>query len=215
MLGCRDGERPARSTSARTRFFAPKLIRARSLRHRHSCAQDDDLAGKVATGGSIFSGFLFSVAWAIFLSALLMANIDCIVWGSTWSKHHITNCSYLNESDISVDRAPDALVAGDYFIPGILSSFGLILLNVVSWEAVVDEGSFGESAGACAKVWILCALIFLFAGFGLALWAIVTDFANNPHNWHAAGICTFIQTLLILISAFVFRFSRRSGDHAI
>ena len=74
------------------------------------------------------------MAWAIFLSALLMANIDCIVWGSTWSKHHITNCSYLNESDISVDRAPDALVAGDYFIPGILSSFGLILLNVVSWE---------------------------------------------------------------------------------
>ena len=33
--------------------------------------------------------------------------------------------------------------------------------------------------------------------------------------WHWGGINTFIQNLLILFAAFLFRFTRRSGEHAL
>jgi len=175
--------------------------------------QDDDAAGKVATIGSCGGGIIFAVGWYIFLGALFMAHTDCIVWSSL-SDRELVNCTAENRTWQNDVVAPEALRSGAYWAPGILASFGLVGLNLISWEAVVEEGSFGDGVVVCARLWILCSLVLLFGGLGTAIWCLVTDL-QTPKGWHAGGICTFIQTLLILVAAFVFRLVRRSGDHAI
>ena len=172
------------------------------------------MAGKIATIGSVGSGALFSVAWSLFIGALLVAHIDCIVWGGSWSERHLKNCTEHNHTVTHHEVAPDAFVSGAYWAPGILSSFGLIGLNLISWEAVVEEGSFGDGVVVCARVFTLGSLMLLFGGLGTALWCVITDF-QNQHAWHLAGIMTILQNVLIFLAAFIFRLSRRSGDHAI
>ena len=109
---------------------------------------------------------------------------------------------------------------------GILSSFGLVGLNAISWEAVVEEGGFGDGVNCMARVWTMASLVLLFSGLGTAIWALVDSFQFVPPGchpgdpaacnvWHTGAICTLIQTVLILLSAFIFRFSRRSGEHSI
>ena len=176
-------------------------------------AQDDDLAGRIASVGSVTSGTLFACGWYIFLGALLKARMDCIVWSSTVNKHFV-NCTAHNHTEIHGSIAPDALVSGASWAPGILTTFGLIGLNMISWEAVVEEGSFGESVVACARIWTMASLVFLFGGLGTAIWMACNAF-SVPHYWPWDGVCCLIQNILIVIAAFLFRASRRGGDHAI
>merc|ERR1719198_2289770 len=179
---------------------------------------DDDAAGKCATLGSITSGILFSTGWFLFFGALARAKTDCVVWGGSWTHLH----PHINCTEIEHNRsihfhggvAPDAFVSGAYWAPGILTTFGLIGLNVISWEAVVEEGSFGEGVAMCAKLWVMCSLILLFGGLGTGIWCFVSDF-QTPNAWHWGGVMTLAQTLIIFASAILFRASRRSGDHAI
>merc|ERR1712046_565047 len=175
---------------------------------------DDDTTAKIATVGSVGAGVLFAVAWYVFLGALLLAHMEGLVWSSFSDRHLKVNCSSGNSTWTNDERAPDALRSGAYRAPGLLSSFGLIGLNFISWEAVVEEGSFDNGVVACARVWVMASLVLLFSGLGTAIWCLVSDF-DTPHAWHTGGICTFVQTLLILASAFLFRLVRRSGDHAI
>ena len=178
--------------------------------------QDDDAAGKVASIGSVGSGILLSSAWALFWGTLWLAHKDCIVWQGSWAQRHIQNCTDVehNRSFHGRGVAPDNLITGAYWAPGILSTAGLLGLNAISWEAVVEEGAFGDGVVACARVWTMASLCLLFGGFGLAIWSFVTDM-QTPDAWHWGGVNTLIQNLLILFAAFLFRFVRRSGEHAI
>lgn len=161
------------------------------------------------------SGILFAAGWYMFFGAIIEAHVNCLVWGGSWSQRHVVNCTDANNSHPHHgDIAPDALVSGAYWGPGILSTFGLIGLNMISWEAVVEEGSFGEGAVVCARIWTMASLVLLFGGLGFAIWCFVTDF-QTANAWHSGGVMVLIQNLLILLSAFVFRFVRRSGDHSI
>jgi len=135
------------------------------------------------------------------------------VW-TDLSERHLVNCSAGNVTHTSSLRAPDALVSGAYWAPGLLSSFGLVGLNLISWEAV-SEDSFGDTrVVACARIWVMASLIFIFSGFGTAIWCLVTDL-NTPNGWHNAGVSTFVSNLLIMFAAFAFRLSRRSGEHSV
>jgi len=120
----------------------------------------------------------------------------------------------MNRTVHSDSRAPDALVSGAYWAPGILTTFGLVGLNAISWEAVTEDGQFGDGVVVCARVWTMSSLILLFSGLGISIWCMVDAYVT-PHSWTAGGLCTFLQNLLILIAAFVFRFVRRSGENAI
>ena len=175
--------------------------------------QDDDVSGRVASVGSVVSGCLFAAGWYIFLGALLLARTDCIVWGS-FSEKHILNCTDHNRTWHNDDRAPEALISGAYWAPGILSSFGLVGLNMISWEAIVEEGSFGDGVVVCARVWAMSSLILLFGGLGVAIWMFV-DVFSVANYWPWGGICCLVQNLLIMFSAVLFRMCRRSGDHSI
>ena len=60
----------------------------------------------------------------------------------------------------------------------------------------------------------MLSLVLLFGGLGGSIWVLVTDM-QNEHAWHFGGIATFVQNMLILLASFIFRLSRRSGDHSI
>ena len=94
----------------------------------------------------------------------------------------------------------------------ILASFGLIMLNIISYEAITGES--GENVAAAARCWVIVSLLFLFIGFGIAVWCLIEDL-STPNGWHWGGIFTLLSNLMILTAAFLFRLTRRSGDHAI
>ena len=169
---------------------------------------DDDHSGCLASAGSVASGCLCASGWYIFLGAFLFARMECIVWHNEW--HNCTGHSHTYHGDI----APDALVSGAYWAPGVLTSLGLVGLNLISWEAVTAEDSFGDNVVACARVWTMGSLILVFGGLGTAIWMVVDAF-SVPHYWPWGGVCCLIQTVLILLAAFLFRACRRGGDHAI
>lgn len=176
--------------------------------------QDDDTDGKIATIGSIFSGCLFCCGWFLFWGVIVRAHRECMVWSLVDHGFKIDCPSSNHTTEEHELQAPEALVSGAYWGPGILSSVGLIGLNAISWEAVVEDGTFGDGVVACARWWTLSSLVLVFGGLGYAIWCIVSDF-QTPHAWHWGGVMTFLQTLCIVTAAFTFRLCRRSGDHAI
>lgn len=174
-------------------------------------AQDNNDDARIASAGSIASGLIFATGWYLFWGSLLLARTDCIEWDT-----QIVNCTDPNYPDPNPDHliAPPGLVSGAYWAPGILSTFGMVGLNVVSWDAMTDEGSLlGGDTSIFAKIWVTVSLIFMFTGLGVAIWCLVTDL-QTEHGWHKAGICCFIQNVLILVAGFLFRLVRRSGDNA-
>ena len=172
---------------------------------------DDDNTGRIASAGSFLSGIIFATGWYLFWGTLLRARTECIEWHTD-----IVDCNASWVPPIE-DRpkAPGGLVSGAYWAPGILSTFGLVGLNIISWEAVSDEGGLGESASLFARVWVTVSLIFMFTGLGVSIWCLVTDLQAGPTYWHWGGINTFLQNLLILLSGFLFRLVRRSGEHSL
>ena len=112
-------------------------------------------------------------------------------------------------TSVDRDRPPQA-----YWAPGILTSLGLVGLNLISWEAVAAEDAFGDNVVRCARMWTMGSLMLLFGGLGTAIWMVV-DVFSVPHYWPWGGVCCLIQTVFITLAAFLFRVSRRSGDHAI
>ena len=173
---------------------------------------DDDNTGRIASAGSFLSGIIFATGWYLFWGTLLRARTECIVWNT-----ETANCTAVDlpPPTHAENRpiAPDGLVGGAYWAPGILSTFGLIGLNIVSWEAVSDEGSLGEGVSLFAKIWVTASLIFMFTGLGVSI-CLVTDLQAGPDYWHWGGINTFLQNLLLLSSGFLFRLVRRSGEHS-
>ena len=172
----------------------------------------------MASVGSVASGFLFAAGLYMFCATMFVAGYDCIVWGGKWSQHNLINCSDVDPSEAKHPDgiAPPYLASGAYWAAPIISSFGLVGLNAISWEAVSDEGSFGDGVAVFARIWMLVSLIMLFSGLGTAIWALAQDLSFQKENaWHWGGIMTFVSNLVILASAFLFRLVRRNGDHAI
>ena len=145
---------------------------------------------------------------------LFGAHYNCMDgWGSY-------NCSDpANHVHVETDQvAPDALKSGAYWAPGLLATFGLIGINLVSWEAVMEEDSFNDAPCNPARVFVMFSIILLFGGLGTAIWCLVNalqEAAKDPPAWQWGGVFTFLQTLFILVAAFAFRLARRGGDHSI
>lgn len=198
---------------------------------------DDGNEGKIASGGSVLSGIVFATAWYLFWGSLLLAHTDCILWrehpvmlgdnsslamageDSPFSLSRI-NCTDPARENPNPDGlyAPPGLRGGTYWVPGILSTLGMIGLNIVSWEAVSDQGGLGDGVAVFAKVWVTCSLILIFSGLAVSVWCLVTDMQppdDGKPEWHVAGVCTFVSNLLIAFAGVLFRLVRRSGEHAI
>lgn len=162
--------------------------------------EDNDSSAKVASAGSIVAGLLAAAGWYTWIGTLLTAPQHA-TWNAT--------------APADVPRAPDGLKSGAYWAPGILQSFALVGLNVVNWEAVLDDGGLGgDGTPMAAKAWITFMLIIAFSALGGCIWILVQD-GQQLALWRGAGVGCLLQNLLIFSGSVIFRASRRSGDHAV
>ena len=156
-----------------------------------------------------------AVGWYIFIDGLVQAAADCVDWGNHFNPNGCSNASrgadYL---------APPGLQSGAYWTPGILSTVGLIGLNIINWDAVTED--FDSGLACKARMWVTTSFVLMFCGLGAAIWILVLDLQLGPQRlelgpqyYHWGGVSVMIQTVLILIGGFLFRISRRGGDHGV
>ena len=127
------------------------------------------------------------------LDGLLRARTDCIVWGSQFNPSNCTTPSSL--------IAPDGLVSGAYWAPGIINTFGMVALNVISWEAVTDEG-FDSGVAAKARAWVTFSLILMCCALGGGIWIMVAAL-NEPGalSWFAVFAPLWLSDVITLCTA--------------
>jgi len=90
--------------------------------------------------GTYLSGALFAIAWGVFFDACALSS-------------HVK----LPEPDV-----PPVHVEFVDWIPGILTTFGLLVINLIDKERLLSQGSYG---GEPNIIWR--ARLFLFIGFAL------------------------------------------------
>jgi hypothetical protein len=135
------------------------------------------------------------------LTAGLMFGLGWLLW--------IDACAYAGA--VYDGATPD----GTYWIPGILQTVGLVMLNVISWEAVAESDSMLEDrSAALAKIWVFIAFCFSFGGILGSIWILVRE--NHDPSWEegsvAAAVKLLFQNLLIFCSSLLFRLSRAKSD---
>ena len=150
---------------------------------------------------------MLAVGWYIFMGFYLLPSSDPTQY--SW------DCNSVNAT---VAVAPCGMTNGAYWAPGILATFGLIMLNIISWEGLTEDGLTGDEGRACKlKVWVTVSFVILFCSIGGALWILIADGIarqDNPRIWMGISIAVLVQNACIFLSALIFRVTRRSGDHS-
>ena len=142
----------------------------------------------LATVGSVVAGLLFGIGWFVWFDAIAQASV---LFGHG--------------------------VRGSYWIPGLMQTFSLIMVNIINW-ALVTEDSFGdEGVSSRIKCWLFFSFMLAFGGLIGGVWVTVQE--TNMPSWDELGGgstgpawgCLW-QNLLIFASSLVFRGVRTSED---
>mmetsp|Transcript_9611 Transcript_9611/g.32588 ORF Transcript_9611/g.32588 Transcript_9611/m.32588 type:complete len:154 (+) Transcript_9611:43-504(+) len=140
----------------------------------------------VASIGSLVSGLFFGIGWDIWID------------GCAWSAYH-------DGEDVN----------GAYWVPGLLQTLALIMVNVLNWGMLSEDGGFGdESSVALAKCWVFVAFVVAFSGIIGAVWILINE-SNDPETeslWPA--VAGLLQNVFIFLASLIFRVARMRSDSA-
>ncbi|ORX54726.1 UPF0220-domain-containing protein [Piromyces finnis] len=134
------------------------------------------------------SGILFTVGWWFFFDGLI------------YSKYN----NFENEKHVSIGIWD--------WLPGIISTLALIIINLINQEALNGDGDYEYSRDAklCAFIGVSLAL----AALGSSLTIFIMEYVI-PHLDSQAIYCgstIVIQNVLIFVSSMVFWFGRNSEE---
>jgi len=105
-------------------------------------------------------------------------------------------------------------VSGVHYIPGIISTIGLIMVNLVSWSDLNGVNFLSDNVSAKARIWLLFAFVVSFAGLVVGVWmAVVHWFQGNPNSQYP-GVALIVQNLLIFAGGAMYRFAKPSDEDA-
>ena len=98
-------------------------------------------------------------------------------------------------------------------VPGILAMLGLVMLNLVSWEAVTGEFDITENSGL-ARCWVFGALCLQFSSVITGCWLLVARLGDPAADASAVMLAQrgAWQTGLLFLAALIFRAARTSRD---
>ena len=99
--------------------------------------------------GSLVAGFLFGIAWLVWIDGVAFAAHEG--YG----------------------------VNGVHWLPGILQTLALFMVNVINWSALTEDAFMDEGRGAKVKCWIFTSFVFAFSGLIGAIWILVAE-SNAP-----------------------------------
>lgn len=130
---------------------------------------------------SIFSGILFGAAWMVFIDAVIVT-------------YKIDKC-----------RAYE-------WVGGIAGTIGLFLIENLPSAMFQKKGGWSEEAECYQKVILIIATFLLFGGMVSAIWIFLgakyfVETTNDLVKFRGWG--AILQTFLIMLSAFAWRFMWR------
>jgi len=149
----------------------------------------DDSGSRLPSIGSVSAGCLCAAGWYVFFGA-----------GLELSKQ--TNTT-------------QGMRDGSYWAPGILSTLALIMLNVIDWEVITDDGGLGGSPNMKAKIWVTFSFIIAFCALGGSIWVFIQDVTSQDDFWKGSAVAVLIQNLCLFVANFLFRFVRRKDGHTV
>eukprot|EP00045_Choanoeca_perplexa_P007995 m.73169 g.73169 ORF g.73169 m.73169 type:complete len:167 (-) comp14313_c0_seq1:1882-2382(-) len=91
---------------------------------------------------------------------------------------------------------------------GTMSTVGMFMVNAISAE-MLNSGYYSDGVlgPVGARVWLVLGLVMSFGCLISATWMMV-EYINDDRTY--AGVCVFVQNILIFISSVIFKFGR--GD---
>lgn len=133
------------------------------------------------------SGILFTVGWWLFFDALI------------YSKY--------NKLEVQIGIWD--------WIPGLLSTLALIIINLINQEALRGEDDYGDeympNAKLCAFIGVSIALAALGSSLTIFIMEYVIPQLQGPVKFCGGEIV--LQNVLIFISAMIFWFGRNSEEN--
>ena len=140
--------------------------------------QDDEGAGRIATVGSVVGGIVCAIGWYVWMAILLLPS---------HSSDYVWNCK-TNPENITSDQfvAPCEVNTGAYWAPGLLMSLGVVMLNMIRWTSLTDEGLGDDGNAAKAKVWVGVCFVIMFCSLGGGIW-IMIQARRRPRHAMPAG----------------------------
>lgn len=115
----------------------------------------------------------------------------------------------------------DAVVCNDHtvpfpqYIPGIIATLALFMINVVRREELAEYDSFDDASFCRARLWLFLSYVVSFGAITGAVWVLLQHYATNPdltvhEKW--PGVAGLFQVGLILGSGLLFFISRTSNE---
>ena len=107
---------------------------------------------------------------------------------------------------------------GVHWLPGILQTLALFMVNVINWSALTEDAFMDEGRGAKVKCWIFTSFVFAFSGLIGAIWILVAE-SNAPlaegEAWNpAVGPAThgLAQNIMLFAASLLFRAVRTQSE---
>jgi len=103
------------------------------------------------------------------------------------------------------------------YVAGVISTIGLLGVNVVSWNDLNSNFIFGDQVSSRAKIFLFCAFIVCFGGLIAAIW-ISIQYWFIPSNGYATkpsvygGVALLVQNGLIFAATLMLRFSKPAEE---
>jgi len=159
----------------------------------------------------VVGGIICALGWYTWMAICLMPSSEPDDF--EWDCHnHTSTAKYV---------VPCQHKAGAYWAPGILMTIGVIMLNVISWESLTEDG-MDEGCGVAAKAkgWVMFTFILMFCALGGSLWILISDAIDKGKEgkdkiWMGPGAGVLVQCACLFIGGLVFRVVRREGDNSI
>ena len=95
-------------------------------------------------------------------------------------------------------------VPGGYWVPGILQTLSLFMVNAVNWSMLIDD-PFDDAVSSRVKAWVFAAFMLAFSGLFGALWILIAALNHSPpEDGRAESDVTGPAARCLLQNLFVF-----------
>ena len=156
--------------------------------------------------GVYSAGALFAAGWWFFFDACIRSSLE--------------RRAPSNPDEPPLMPPEMAMHAGDWF-PGVCTTLGLLIVNLVDKQHLLDEGGGlgGAAAGSWGndpvlwrtRLWLFIGFAFLAGGMAGSVALLVIKYMLPPHaaGYEEFGVANVIQNMGIMVSAVLLWISQR------
>merc|ERR1719240_527021 len=115
-----------------------------------------------ATIGAYVSGVLAAIGWWCWIDAVIYNGTVCPI----------------NTPEAPCEKKE---VEFAYWLPGIVATFGIVLINCFNYKAYANVGDGGRAL-ACNNVWLFISFLLMFGTIIASVWIMVDGWGNHKGN---------------------------------